>query len=561
MSNLSSLQQLNCYGNALTSLNLSGATALSTLDCSGNQLYNIDLSTNTSLSTFFCSNNLIIESQNLALSSAVSSINEAGGTAFIGAQQYMEGYDFNAEEVQNLTEFANSALNLEKLGWDLSDPWSWAGIQWKIYGDEYHIAAVNLDNLDLEGDLNLPDAAYLESLSCANSALSTLNLSGCTTVSAVDCYNSGISTLELNGCTSLSAINCNENYLEIEDVESSFSQIGLQTGLATYENQNIGADEESFDAHEREELIALLSTGDNAEILGWDWNWPGTWDGIVWTRDEEGTYRVNKINFAQLDVVGTLDLTGFDYLEDFNFSGTALEAVTLPDCITGIPAYAFYKSAVETVYLSDGITAVKEQAFAYCSSLKTVTLPASVTKIEDAAFFGCTKLANLVFAGDAPLSVGSQVFSNTAPTFRITIFEDTDWSGGTGLLDSYQYQVSSTPYTLLMDNDLALITDDSYGPTNIYPGDDIRVTIATPTPDEDVVCLLVVYNENGALDNVSVEKVSLEQYQTDLFFQDVNIQYVGEEFCQIKVFLCAADGSLVPLAQCTNTLLFKPLES
>lgn len=558
VSGMSNLQQLNCFGNELSSLDLENASQLSQLDCSNNNLTGLDISTNTSLSTFFCDNNFIVESQNPGLSSLVADINDNGGTAYIGCQQYIPGYDFNAEEVANLTEFANSALNLEKLGWDLSDPWSWTGVQWKIYGEEYHVSSLAFDDLDLEGDLNLPDAVYLESISCENSSLSTLNLSGCTSVTSVDCYNAGLSSLELSGCTGLVSLNCNENYLEVESVESSLSQIGLQTGLVSYENQNIGADEETFDAHEREVLISFMSTGSNAEALGWDWNWPGTWEGIIWTKDEEGTFRVNRIDFAELPVTGALDLTGFDYLEDFNFSGTDLESVTLPDCITSIPAYAFYNSAVETVYLCDGVTSVKERAFAYCKNLRTIVLPSTVTDMEYAAFYGCSALEHAVFLGDEPLEVGADIFSGSSSTFAIDYFASAAWSAESSLLNNYLFNEVSTSYLMLPDSSLALTTDSSFNLFNNYSGDDVEVTLITNTPGKEQVCMLAVYNEEDKLSSVVMQNVSLNDYLTTITFEDVRIQYAGEEACQIKVFLCAADGSLAPVTQCTYKVLSKP---
>ena len=558
---MSNLQQLYCFGNVLNNLNLDGASSLSTLDCSNNNLTSVDLSTNTSLSTFFCENNYVIASQNAVLSEQVDHINEVGGVASIGVQKYIEGYGFNESEVYHLTEFANSAQNLEKLGWDLNDPRTWSGVEWKIYGDEYHISSVNFNDMDLEGTLNLPEAAYLESLSCEGASLSALNLSGCSAVAAVNCSNAGLSTLELSGCTALSFINCNDNYLEVEEVESSLNQIGLQTGLATYENQNIGADEECFDTHEREVLIDFLSTGSNAEILGWDWNWPGTWDGIIWTKDEEGTYRVNKVDFTELPVTGSLDLTGFDYLEDFHFSGTELESITLPDCITSIPAFAFYNSSVESVSLADGLTSIKEQAFAFCKNLKTIVLPATVTCIEAAAFQSCDSLTHAVFLGDELLISGSDIFKDCAPSFRITYFADSSCSEDNTLLSNYLYDISNAPYLLLLDSDLALTTDDTYSPVNVYAGDTVKATIITPVPGTDVLCMLAVYNEAGALDSVKMQQLSLDDALTEILFHNVNIQYVSEESCLIKLFLCTGDGSMTPLAECMDTLLFKPSAS
>ncbi|MCH5325729.1 MAG: leucine-rich repeat domain-containing protein [Duncaniella sp.] len=51
------LTYLNCYGNQLTTLDVSKNTALTTLYCSRNQLTALDVSKNTALTTLYCREN------------------------------------------------------------------------------------------------------------------------------------------------------------------------------------------------------------------------------------------------------------------------------------------------------------------------------------------------------------------------------------------------------------------------------------------------------------------------------------------------------------------------
>ena len=51
------LQYLSCWGNALTTLDLSTNTALTYLDCSGNKLMTLDVSRNTALTDLECGDN------------------------------------------------------------------------------------------------------------------------------------------------------------------------------------------------------------------------------------------------------------------------------------------------------------------------------------------------------------------------------------------------------------------------------------------------------------------------------------------------------------------------
>ncbi len=51
------LEKLYCYGNQLTSLDVSGCTVLTRLDCYSNQLTSLDVSKNTALTELLCDNN------------------------------------------------------------------------------------------------------------------------------------------------------------------------------------------------------------------------------------------------------------------------------------------------------------------------------------------------------------------------------------------------------------------------------------------------------------------------------------------------------------------------
>ena len=557
VSNMSSLSNLNCYGNNLSALNINGATGLNELRCGNNELNSLDVSTNTSLHTLYCENNNVIENQNSELVSCINKINENGGSADLGTQKYNSNYSFDTDELSSLTEFANSSLNLEKLGWNLDDPYTWKGVEWKIYGDEYHIASVNFDNLDLEGSLDLPESEYLKSVSCTNSSLSTLNLNGCTALEDVNCYNSGISDLQINECNAINAINCDENYLAVEDVKSSLNQIGLNTGLATYENQNIEALEAEFDENERIVLVNLLNSGENSEILMWDITKPGTWDGVIWT-NVEGVYRVNKLKFTDKDIVGNLDLSSFDYLEDFNFSGTQLETVILPNCITKIPENAFYNSGIKNIYMDEGITNIEATAFAFCNNLNTIVLPKSVSRIMDKAFFESNSLKTVVFIGNEPSYLGDDVFYGTSRGFEIMYYADTKWAESSPILEEYSSKKIIGDNVILLNNVPKLKNDSYYSIENSYSGDDIPVTLITRKPGEASKCVLAVYSESNTLDNLQIVDVTTTKYMNNILFEDVNVQYVGEMYCTLKAFWWNGTTKMKPLAPVNEIIMDKP---
>ncbi len=545
LSNLSQLTELNCSGNSLNSINLNNTPSLSTMRCARNNLATLDVSQNTSLQELYLEGNNIIESENSSLMGRIDAINEKGGFAESGQQKYNSEYPFNEAELLSLTEFANSSDNLEKLDWDIEAPQTWSGVEWKIYDGEYHIVSVDFGGKKLEGDLNLPDAQHLSAVYCDNSSLSTLNLSGCKALNTVNCYNSGISELSIEDCEALTQLNCEENYLAVETVESSLNQIGLNTGIATYETQNIDEDETSFNKEEREELLSLLYTGNNSELLGWDADLPGSWDGIVWTKTED-EYRVNKIDFMGKAICGSLDLSTFDYLEDFDFSSTALESITLPDCISVIPEAAFSNSELKYIYMQNGITAIEDFAFANCSYLNTVVLPESVAKIHDNAFSGSENLKAVIFTGDAPIETGNDLFTGTSDEFTLYRFSETSWNENNSLLSMYSHSTISGDTVVLLNETPEIMEDGYYNEENNYCGDTINVVIASRGNKETVKCVLSVNGDSGKPDSITISTNELTNYMNVVSFEDINVQFVGDYYCTLKAFVFDASDKLVP---------------
>lgn len=83
----------------------------------------------------------------------------------------------------------------------------------------------------------------------------------------------------------------------------------------------------------------------------------------------------------------------------------------LPEGITTIRNYAFASmSNLGLTSLPDSITTIGNNGFSYCSNLALTSLPDSITKIGDNAFIGCTKLA-LTSLPESLTSLGSSSFS------------------------------------------------------------------------------------------------------------------------------------------------------
>ena len=103
VSNNTALTWLNCYDNQLTSLNLNGATALRGLYAWNNQLISLDVSQNTSLISLFLNNNQLT-SLDLSQISCSLQINESG---------FSENPNLNCVEVTDLSCWQNYIVFLD----------------------------------------------------------------------------------------------------------------------------------------------------------------------------------------------------------------------------------------------------------------------------------------------------------------------------------------------------------------------------------------------------------------------------------------------------------------
>lgn len=167
--------------------------------------------------------------------------------------------------------------------------------------------------------------------------------------------------------------------------------------------------------------------GDNVETLGMS-----------------GSTYINKYMFNNCAALKTVNLGGLTYLPNYMFYGcTSLETVTVPSTVKVIGEYAFAKSGVKNVTLSEGITNIGNYAFANCVSLESIVIPSTVeyfTYYADSysmsntalyyTFQGCTNLKNVEFKCDVPF-IGGYMFDGCVNLENIK-FKNTP-EGKTGL--------------------------------------------------------------------------------------------------------------------------------
>ena len=184
------LTWLDCYGNDLTSLDLSKNTALTWLDCGYNELTSLDLSKNTALTDLSCGDN--------QLTSLDVSKNTALTDLFCGGNQ-----------LTSLDVSKNTAL-------------TWLGC-----GDN------ELTSLDVSKN------TALTNLSCDGNQLTSLDVSKNTALEWLDCSYNELTSLDLSKNTALEYLYCYSNPLQklilykyhvidddcIEPIESKYEDI------------------------------------------------------------------------------------------------------------------------------------------------------------------------------------------------------------------------------------------------------------------------------------------------------------------------------------------------
>ena len=112
------------------------------------------------------------------------------------------------------------------------------------------------------------------------------------------------------------------------------------------------------------------------------------------------------INFS--DYYGT----PLSYAEHLFLNGEEIKDLIIPNSVTSIGSYAFYKrKSLTSVTIPNSVTSIGDYAFDYCSSLTSVTIPNSVTSIGNFAFAACSGLTSITIPNSVTI-IGKRVFHN-----------------------------------------------------------------------------------------------------------------------------------------------------
>ncbi|MSZ22504.1 MAG: leucine-rich repeat protein, partial [Actinobacteria bacterium] len=126
----------------------------------------------------------------------------------------------------------------------------------------------------------------------------------------------------------------------------------------------------------------------------------------------------NVVDFGRTCVGAVVIPSGVTSIgDDAFFAARSLTSITIPASVTTIANAAFRdSSALNTITFEPNsqLTRIGDYAFRNVTALTSITIPVNVSVLGDQAFRGTTSLINLQFLGNAPATVGSNLFVHGA---------------------------------------------------------------------------------------------------------------------------------------------------
>ena len=112
---------------------------------------------------------------------------------------------------------------------------------------------------------------------------------------------------------------------------------------------------------------------------------------------------------------------GTQVICDDAFVSCGLANIIIPDTITHIGSYAFYKcSGLTSIIIPKSVSYIGERAFSNCRNLRSIILPDSLTQIGNSAFSYCETLTEITIP-DSVTHIGDEVFTDCYCLANITI--------------------------------------------------------------------------------------------------------------------------------------------
>ena len=284
------LVMLDCSDCALTELSLDSYALLGTLDCSGNQLAALDISANSNLRTVDCSGNQLT-TLDISANSNLQTVNCSGNqlaTLDVSANSNLQTVNCSNNQLAALDVSANSNLQ-----------------------------TVNCSNNQLT-TLDVSANSNLQTVNCSGNQLAALDVSANSNLQTVNCSGNQLAALDVSANSNLQTVNCSNNQLttlnfsqnaKLEEVDCSGNQL---TELDVYNAllQKLDCSENALPSLflsecsalreldcSQNQLVELDTTGLTLEIL----ETAGNQRAIVPQPERAGAYSYDLNNLPELE--------------------------------------------------------------------------------------------------------------------------------------------------------------------------------------------------------------------------------------------------------------------
>lgn len=215
--------------------------------------------------------------------------------------------------------------------------------------------------------------------------------------------------------------------------------------------------------------------------------------------------KIKRLNLGKVTTLPNSDSNTQNYGDK-----SVLEEVVIPEGVTSIPNYSFYRYAVlskvnipnsvtsiglsayhectslESLYIPSGITSIGNSAFYKCTSLQTLDFPASVSSIGSSVCEGCTGLESMVFRSIVPPTAGSIPFKSTTcpiyvPDAALEVYKTaTNWSAYADRIHPLS-ELEGSPYIQFDDAEVERVLME-----NNVSSDGVGITMADAEAVTDI---------------------------------------------------------------------------